>query len=121
MNKNITLTEEKITNIADIIGAGMTALIPYTPVGLRTPITQATIEVSAQMVVDITNVLTGGLDMDEIQMVGDAMMNKVSNEMAELVAEIDSDTDVVKSDDAMEMLFQLMAGNKDVLERLKNC
>ena len=121
MNKNITLTEEKITNIADIIGAGMTALLPYTPVSLRAPITQATIKISAQMIVDIVNVLSGGLSMDEINMIGDAMMNKASKEMGELVAEIDSETDVVKPDEAMEMLFQLMGENSDILKRLKNC
>lgn len=120
MNKNITLTEDKVTNIADIIGAGMTALLPYTPVALRSPLTQATIEVSAQMVVDIVNILTGGLSMDEINMVGDAMMNKASKDMAELVAEIDSETDVVKPDEAMEMLFQLMAENSDILKQLKD-
>ena len=109
MEKNITLTEEKIINIADIIGAGMTSVLPYVPIALRTPLTEAAIDISAQMVIDIVNILTGGLDADEIDMVGRAMVGKASEEIAELVAEIDNETDVVKPDDAMKMLFQLLA------------
>ncbi len=109
MNKNITLTEEKVINIADIIGAGMTSLLPYVPIALRTPLTEAAVDISARMVVDIINILAGGLDTDEIEMVGDAMMNKASEDIAELIAEIDGETDVVKPDDAMKMLFQLLA------------
>lgn len=111
MEKNITLTEEKIINVADIIGAGMTSLLPYTPVALRKPLTEGIIDISAQMVTDIINVLTGGLGVDEIHMVGKAMMNKASQNIAELVAEIDDETDVVKPDNTMEMLFQLLAEN----------
>ena len=121
MNKNITLTEEKIVNIVDIIGAGMTSVLPYVPVALRTPLTEAAIDISSRMVVDIVNILTGGLDLEEINMVGDVLSNRASEDIAELIAEIDDETDVVKPDDAMKMLFQLIAENSDVLKRLKDC
>lgn len=121
MNKNITLTEEKIINVADIIGAGMTSLLPYVPMALREPLTESTVEISARMVVDIINILAGGLDADEIEMVGNAMKDKASKDMAELVAEIDNETDVIKPDDAMEMLFKMMADGNDFLEWLTDC
>lgn len=117
MKKNITLTEEKIINITDIIGAGMSTFLPYLPLTLRSSLTEAVAEVSALMTTDIINVLTGGLDADEIKTVGNALMNKASNEMTKVIAEIDDESDI---DDAMDMLCQLMSENSDVLERLKN-